>query len=115
MVVGAPSIWTRLPASCGSAPNTRCHRPWEITATAGPFGMSSSVVNGRPRTGATPSAVKNSALTTADVTRTGFSAPATLTRPVRHAPMALKERARSWSSRYSGGEIQNSSKPIVGN
>ncbi len=102
------------PTTDGSPPNARCQSPWEITTTSA-SAMSSSWLNGRPRTGLTPSAVKNSAVTSAAVTRAGASSPAMSTRAVRHAPMERNDRARSCSSRYSGGETQNSSNPMVGN
>ncbi len=113
-VVLRPLTSTVPPTTPGSPPNARCHSPWEITTTLASV-TSSSRPKVRPMVGLTPSVVKNSAVTAAAVTRTGASEPAILTRLVRHAPIDSNDRARSCSSRYSGGETQNSSNSSVGN
>ncbi len=112
---GAPFTSTVRPITPASPPNALCHRPYDSTSTPGPFGSDSSAVYVRPYSGATPSASNRSAVAIADVTRIGASPPPMLNWPVRYPPIAAYARLRSFSSRYSGGEIQNLSNPSVGN
>src|SRR5262249_4120809 len=84
-------------------------------ATGGPFGRVSASSNTRPRDGLTPSTLNSSAVAIPEATRRGRSGAVRLACPVVNAPTAANDFARSWNSRYSGGEIQNWSNPMFGN
>src|SRR5215208_347011 len=99
----------------GFAPNARRHSPSEITTTGSTFGRSSASVYARPMRGRTPSTSNMLEVAKIAFTRSGRVPSLTFTAWLLYAAMSVYDLDRSRSSRYSGGETQNLSKPSVGN
>ena len=78
-------------------------------------GRSSASVNTRPSEAEIPRVRKRLAVTAASWARKGSPVPTTDAMPVLNAPASANDALHSRYSRYSGAEIQNLSKPIVGN
>jgi hypothetical protein len=114
-VARAPSTSIVRPTIDGSAEKACFQNPCASTTAGAALGSVSACVNVRPINGLTPSAWNRSAVTIADTARRGSVAVPTFAAPTRNAPMLLKLRERSFRSKYSGGEIQNCSKPRPGN
>ena len=74
----------------------------------------SSAVKCRPRAAGTPSVFSSAASTLPVRTRRGRSLADRFSSPVVNAPTRENERFHSVNSKYSGGEIQNWSKPRDG-
>src|SRR5678815_3700952 len=110
-----PWISTCLPTIDASDPNVRRQIASDSTTTGSAFGRSCSGVNGVPSRGRTPRTSNMFAVTNTALTRSGWDPSLTLTGFSRYAAMSLYDFERSRSSRYSGGDTQNLSKPSDGN
>jgi hypothetical protein len=72
-------------------------------------------VDALPSRGRTPSTSNMLPVVNTAFTRSGREPSLTFTAPLRYAAMSVYDTERSRKSKYSGGEIQNLSKPNVGN
>ena len=107
-VVVVPFTSMLRPTTPGSRPKDRLHSSHDRTASSAAPGRSSMSVHVRPIIGCTPSVAKRVHVAAAAVTRSGWSPPPTLRSTARYPATDSSSRDRSWSSRYSGGDIQNS-------
>ena len=111
VMVSARNVWPRM---FGFPANVCCHISQDRIVTRCAPGTESASVNHRPMRGPTPSVGRKPGVRTPTVGRIG-GVVSTLNSAARYAPRLLNDWLFFSSSRTSGMDIQNWSKPRLGN